>query len=466
MVVLVMPQGSGLVNWDLKRSWESLADEQLRGEMGDLSFKNLEEDDVLAMLDRNCYNDKDWRKVFVWVESTNNIMLFDEHGAIIDDPANFVPGGRQKMFDEEKGFENDWVKEGYYRLPQRTDGVETGEGGEGGRDVAKAKEDVADRTERKEDTPMHVFSEGNRVLVRFNAGSHAELEWHGALVSAAAQGDSSGTLYLGFDDGDLKCYTQEGLQQLHRDMVLRYEPDFDPYNGVVASHDGLAAAAGFTRHHGQPAGVLVGCLSDTMGGAAMYAEHYVCAERFKRDGKRTRQQPQKSTQDREGFHTFRCGDYVVYTNCAPESEEEVTASIFAIGHCKGTKQERKFLVLYDDDEFFLSSMSHWRRISTNGIGDAADPDGQAFTPSSLPTAKRNAMLDGWEEGSKLAHVKKESDIANALKQPPPLVKVLRRNAAKREKDEEKVRAHHSHASVLHVSLLTKPSLNLFTLLAG
>ena len=104
-------------DFDVGETWLSYAHKQL--EMGTLSFDTLEEGDVLAMWDRNAW-DEDWpgREVFVWLAHAGHILLFDAFGELIDEPEAAVPGGVQQLRGD-LGFQQEWTSgsDGYYIIP-------------------------------------------------------------------------------------------------------------------------------------------------------------------------------------------------------------------------------------------------------------------------------------------------------------------------------------------------------------
>ena len=97
-------------------SWEYIAERQLENKYlaGDLN--ELVEGDMLAMQDRNCITEQWPRRVFVLI-SLECAYTFDENGALIDEPGNFVVKGRQPLNADGHGFIEEWNDEQYYRIP-------------------------------------------------------------------------------------------------------------------------------------------------------------------------------------------------------------------------------------------------------------------------------------------------------------------------------------------------------------
>ena len=94
-------------------AWEMVNAENDRA---DAKPETVEEGDVLALYDRNVLTEAFNRKVFVFVFDEWS-YIFDEHGAPIDDAANFTPGGRMPTNDKatDGSFVPEW-REGYYAL--------------------------------------------------------------------------------------------------------------------------------------------------------------------------------------------------------------------------------------------------------------------------------------------------------------------------------------------------------------
>ena len=118
MVLRVPENSDDLDDGDLGCSWEKLVAKQHRGDFGEITKQNLQEGDTLAMLDRDCITKEFTRRVFVLVASEDYVLIFDESGAVIDDPGNFVEGGWQKLHGDHS-FLEEWTddgEDGYYRL--------------------------------------------------------------------------------------------------------------------------------------------------------------------------------------------------------------------------------------------------------------------------------------------------------------------------------------------------------------
>lgn len=122
-----------------------------------------------AFEDRSSFAD-DWRRVFVLV-SDEEMLVFDENGALLDEPDNGTPGGRQPLLDngagvghDGKDFASEW-QQGYYRLPSAESlgaTLDDGGGGGGGGEI-----------------PPELLEPGARIKMAFGGGS-SPCKWEGA----------------------------------------------------------------------------------------------------------------------------------------------------------------------------------------------------------------------------------------------------------------------------------------------
>ena len=91
MPVLSKPESyDGDWEEDTDYSWDDLARKQLSR---DTSWETVEDGDVLALFDRDCIKE-DWSRRCFALIAGENAYIFNEQGAPIDDPSNFVTKGR------------------------------------------------------------------------------------------------------------------------------------------------------------------------------------------------------------------------------------------------------------------------------------------------------------------------------------------------------------------------------------
>ena len=117
MPVLAAPAADVAPDWEMEAAvddWVTLAGAQKQQQPHDVLL--WEGGDQFAFEDRNCFLEEQWRRIFVTVLDDEKVVLHDEHGNLIDDRANFTPGGIQNSYDGDRNFQDEW-NEGYYRMP-------------------------------------------------------------------------------------------------------------------------------------------------------------------------------------------------------------------------------------------------------------------------------------------------------------------------------------------------------------
>ena len=130
MVLLAPPPDCGEAMRDV--DWVTLVDEQgflSPHEDGAAEDNTMSVGDVYAMYDRNCFAEE-WshksRRIFVCRWDEVRVLIYDEHGTPIDDPANFTPDGVQTFSSDfgDNAFLEEWkADEGgsYYLDPRKAD---------------------------------------------------------------------------------------------------------------------------------------------------------------------------------------------------------------------------------------------------------------------------------------------------------------------------------------------------------
>ena len=186
---------------DVGCTWLEMAHKQLAD--APITMDRLEEGDVVAMWDRNTW-DEPWpgRQVFVFLPNTEHILLYDADGHRIDEPDSFVVAGLQ-LLRGDNSFVEEWGDEDtlFYCVPtvelglaqppppaapapaepNEADEIEAAgesDGGEGPTAVvlppqARSGEDQGSDTERdgEEGRRLQPFTkEGQRVQVSFQQG--------------------------------------------------------------------------------------------------------------------------------------------------------------------------------------------------------------------------------------------------------------------------------------------------------
>ena len=159
--------------------------------------------------------------------------------------------------------------------------------------------------------------------------------------------------------------------------------------GIVDNESGMAEAAGFVFYRSgrdqrsKTVGVLVGLEDRTLCGLPIYQDFYVDHRIFvTAEPTQRRRSSGPTVQDRQGLHTFRRGDIVIYQKLEP-GESAYQAAVFGCiykergsnddgegdaddGEQQGASDEqqaRKILILYDCEHrhLFLGTWPQWQR---------------------------------------------------------------------------------------------------------
>ena len=101
---------------DTDGTWEELAVRQ-QGDQCRIDRSTFKEGDCHAFMNSNNEGEACNRPVFVLMVDDTHALVFDEHGARIDEPENNVVDGRHDLHGE-FGFFAAW-EEGYYTVPPR-----------------------------------------------------------------------------------------------------------------------------------------------------------------------------------------------------------------------------------------------------------------------------------------------------------------------------------------------------------
>ena len=399
--------------------WEHLCGTQALPLQAD--FGDAEEGDVFAMEDRQCVAEE-WpgRKVFVGM-SEGCVWVFDEHGKLINEPAEGVALGFQPFSGLDMSFQ-DRLAEGYYRLVPRQQEQQQQEPAAGSFDTTVV--------------------EGARVQMAFG---FPEAHWYGALVGRVLP---CGKVELAFDDGQLLRYSMDDLRLSFDSKTL--EPLDASKGGVVATESGQAAAACFVRlkdagGHQKSMGVLVGKdESRLVFGLPVHMSFYVADGVFDATpAAPARRVPAQSLQDRLGFHTFRRGDLVEYVQCEVGEDSPVVAVYGILNHePEGNAQSRKFLLLYEVQAktFFLGSLPQWRRVRNRaGTFDTFDCDNDSHVQT-LTYDLTVSMANTFKELSDVLLVGNISKAQRVAMEPPPSLKLARSEERRQEQDELKAAA--------------------------
>lgn len=194
MVLLALPADCVLDEYDTDCSWAEQAQRQSDGKYGDITFGTMEEGDCLAMQDRNSFAEDFNRCIWVLFEDDSNVLIFDEHGSVIDEPDQFVCKGRQPLRSGNHSFMDEW-KEGYYRVPP----------------PVEAPSEIG-RTDSVATPSNNLFmKEGTRIQESFkDLQDPSKFLKYGAVVGP----HEKGVIMLGFDDGDLRPHSEDEFRWL------------------------------------------------------------------------------------------------------------------------------------------------------------------------------------------------------------------------------------------------------------
>ena len=416
-------------------SWEETARRQLEHPP---NLEALEEGDALALLDRNDFTEE-WseerRKVFALID-TDDAYIFDEHGELIDEPANFLPGGRQPLRGDDCGgflFElgaGDGKGDAYYKLPTA--------------ELLKTPVESASEDDEDEVDLDKIIYQGARVQVCFGGpGQETAAAFYGALVGRQVKDDEGTWWILGFDDGDVRSFKVEDL----KGMLKCHSLDaLDGEAGLIRNKPAAAASEFFyfeNNNQKKVVGLLVGKEEERkVFDLPVFQDFYVVPNAFtpSRSG---RSGGAQSTQDRLGIHTFRRGDLVLYQHGEPH---ETMSSMAIWGVCnhvpEGNSQARKFLVIYDmaAKTFFLGAWPAWLRIpNPEKLVDGSvsfDCDNDEHVKMMTPEQCK-AMVAEW---SVLAPAFFTGTLAKAQKdaaKPPPTLEADRKREKEKEREREK-----------------------------
>ena len=169
-------------------------------------------------------------------------LVFDEHGAPIDEPDDNVSMGRQAIAGD-KGFREEWEKE-FYRISHAAPAP-----------AAQALPAVIQEVglgddEETAEPPATVEEQGNggadEQPVSWEPGARCRFAfgdppmWYGGLVGPTKEG----VVLVGFGDGELKEFGVDEVAKLVGDSQCQYLLGADPSDGLVANMAGVAAAVG------------------------------------------------------------------------------------------------------------------------------------------------------------------------------------------------------------------------------
>jgi hypothetical protein len=307
------------------------------------NFLENDEGDIFAFEDRNVFTE-DWpgRHIFV-VLGSDEVLLFDTEGNPINEPEHGVPDGRQPL-NGEGGFVEEW-RHGYYQTASDGFGNATAEAvaavGGGDCEAAEAAAALGALAAAPDAdgggvlaVPVRFddfFAEGKRIRVA--AGDAAAVVWHGALLCSPLPADAKDApgLYIAYDDGDLMEMGSDYARRCHANQLLFPLPADAP--GLVSNNSEAdrpkalrttSEAAGKTT----PIGIRLGAQpTPSLFGAEhlLYYAHHLRAAGFPAPTRQRRASTDtsQSTQDRQGFHTFRSGDVVSWTKGEPGEEAQV-----------------------------------------------------------------------------------------------------------------------------------------------
>ena len=405
--------------------WEQLAVQMTEGERNFTAAtfeKEVADQTVLALRDRNCFTEP-WRKVFVVHNAVGMcVHVFDEHGTKIDEPADGVADGVQLLHGAEGTFLDD-LQHGFYEQPCAldADSVHDDDGGEE-LDEESVELYVADKRCKK----------GARMAISF------ESCWEGCVVDEVITDPLS--VVLAFDDGDLKVRTAEQLEQdLTEDCLKFIGPEV---GGIVNSTEGLPAAVRVARQkdgqasQARAVGVLVGSTKYCLAGDTIFESFFVDPDAFSggRETASKRRTAATTAQDRLGLHTLRRGDVVEYIHV--QDGEECRAAVFGITWPEANAG-RKYVVLHDAaaQVFSVGGYTDWRRVHTKDCSDVDDNN----TALTLSLEELEKMMAAWAASNVLAHLDTAKKVANQTRNLPPNLKQIRAEATRIAKEEEAAR---------------------------
>ena len=442
MVVLRVPENSlDLQDEDIGQTWEELAARQQRGDVGKITKETLEDGDTLAMEDRNCFAGEFNRRVFVHVASEEYVLVFDEDGAVIDEPSEFVEGGWQ-LLRGGHGFLDDWSSdedEGYYRL-----GVLPA-------DAMPAREEAAPAPEEDAPAPApaalpasKVMEVGTRIAESFmRADDDTVGKRDGGLVVAAKEGEC----LIAFDDGELTVHVLDQVKWLLMEGKLQQLGSAEQ-RGLVADEwqadRALDTSALKVGTEYAPVGVLLGVESLTLCKQTIYSAHHLSKGQLEaalREGA-TVQRPTRGgggagDDKRGGLATFRRGDYVVYTGATCADERPAEEIVFGVMSFFHRKQQYRYLITFDEtlEEFSIGSWTAWRRLPADGV----DPTTFQREESEVKVCSdetKTCMLALWQASpltsTSLDTLHKETSLGPACER-------AARASARKEKEKERQR---------------------------
>ena len=431
--------------------WEELAEslpEKLKAIDGKsaAAVEELPEHTVLPLLDRNCLTSP-WRRVFVVLDKQGNcVHIFDEAAFAIDEAADGVVKGVQQLHGDEGTFLNDFTN-GYY-APAATPEFEElsekdGDGDQGDNGAAENAE----------------LRAGLQTGARFSMCFGDPPAWYGCMVDEYIQ--ETDRYLCALDDGDLRLIPFDVFVQSAAANVLKFPKEGEVLGGLVNSVDGYPTAAVVVRHKegrspdARPVGVLVGETSYKLGPEPLYTSFHVADNSFLRcpdadsQGKRSTRSTDadkeeasiEAIKDRRGFHTFRRGDKMSFTEI--ENGETCIAIVFAVSWTNPRKggPSPKYVVLQEEASgaFFLGMYTQWKRIH-NGVVADPDDDGSAQT---LTAEAEAAMVAQFECSDKLLHLsttaKMHSAAAHISRFGPPYLEQCRKQQ-KKDKEVQQRRA--------------------------
>ena len=408
------------------------------------AVEKLPDHTVLPLWDRNCFNTP-WRRVFVVLDTKGVqgpcVHVFDEAGLALDEPDEGVDRGVQLLHGDEGTFIDDFTN-GYYAPAHEPEFDEQNLDGDGdkGKDGGENAE----------------LRAGLAIGARFCMCFGDPPAWYGCMVDEFVQPTDS---YLcALDDGDLRLIPFHVFVTSQAASVLRFPTADEMADGLVNNVGGYPTAAVVVRHKegrspdARPVGVLVGETTYKLGELPLYTSYHVADDSFFRSpeadtqGKRsTRSSTDEGNQeaslevlkDRRGFHTFRRGDKVSFTEL--EEGETCVAIVFAVSWKNPEKggPSPKYVVLQEEASgvFFLGMYTQWKRIH-RGVAADTDDDGTAQALTAEAEAKMIAQFDS---AGKLAHLSSPTKMhANAVhisRFGPPYLEQSRKDDKKEQQAE-------------------------------